>query len=248
MSQFDFAGRLAGRRHGQVALMGVLIVGASAFAAPAGAATPPVTPTQRLVKVLEDHAARVSPSPRSHEIEAVPAQRPLTRVRTILPVLGVEVGSDGKSWIHVRLPGRPNGHTGWIRASHTKQVSTGWRLVVKLATRRVTVYQDGRVARRFRAVVGAASTPTPRGRFFIEEAVALPSREPGGPFALATSARSNVLQEFHGGPGQIALHGTRGLPGKLGTASSHGCIRLDTRAITWLAQRIGAGVPLTVGR
>jgi Ice-binding-like len=30
---------------------------------------------------------------------------------------------------------------------------------------------------------------------------------PGGPYALATSDRSDVLQEFDGGPGQIALHG-----------------------------------------
>jgi lipoprotein-anchoring transpeptidase ErfK/SrfK len=33
-----------------------------------------------------------------------------------------------------------------------------------------------------------------------------------------------------------------------GTAVSHGCIRLRTRAITWLARRIGAGVPLTIKR
>jgi lipoprotein-anchoring transpeptidase ErfK/SrfK len=29
---------------------------------------------------------------------------------------------------------------------------------------------------------------------------------------------------------------------------SHGCIRIATRDITWVAQRIGAGVPLTVRR
>ena len=55
-----------------------------------------------------------------------------------------------------------------------------------------------------------------------------------------------MLQEFEGGPGQIALHGTNGLSGALGTAASHGCIRLSTGAITWLARRIGAGVPLTI--
>jgi len=68
----------------------------------------------------------------------------------------------------------------------------------------------------------------------------------GAPFALATSARSNVLQEFDGGPGQIALHGTGNLAGALGTASSHGCIRLATPDITWLAMHIGAGVPLRI--
>jgi lipoprotein-anchoring transpeptidase ErfK/SrfK len=112
----------------------------------------------------------------------------------------------------------------------------------------VTVYHYGRIKRRYRAVVGTRSTPTPRGHFFIEETLALSPRAAGGPFALATSARSAVLQEFAGGPGQIALHGTMNLPGALGTAASHGCVRLSTRAITWLARRIGGGAPLTVTR
>jgi lipoprotein-anchoring transpeptidase ErfK/SrfK len=120
-----------------------------------------------------------------------------------------------------------------------------WRLAIDLSARRVTVYRHGRVARRFPAVVGKASTPTPLGLFFIEEALALGSAS-GNPFALATSARSNVLQEFEGGPGQIALHGTNGLSGVPGTAASHGCVRLATSAITWLARRIGSGVPLTI--
>ena len=97
-------------------------------------------------------------------------------------------------------------------------------------------------------VVGKPSTPTPRGAFFIEEALALSSHETGAPFALATSARSNAFQEFEGGPGQIGIHGTNNLSGAPGSAASHGCIRLRTKAITWLARRIGAGVPLTVRR
>jgi lipoprotein-anchoring transpeptidase ErfK/SrfK len=97
-------------------------------------------------------------------------------------------------------------------------------------------------------VVGKSSTPTPRGVFFIEEGLALSSYEAGGPFALATSARSNVFQEFEGGPGQIGIHGTSNLAGAPGTAVSHGCIRLETRAITWLARRVGAGVPLRITR
>ena len=96
--------------------------------------------------------------------------------------------------------------------------------------------------------MGARSTPTPRGRFFIEEGVAISRRDVGGPFALATSARSNVLQAFAGGPGQIALHGVGNLPSVFGTAASHGCIRISNPDITWLARRIGGGIPLTITR
>jgi L,D-transpeptidase catalytic domain len=72
---------------------------------------------------------------------------------------------------------------------------------VSLSARRVTVYLYGHVQRRFKAVVGKPSTPTPRGDFFVEEALTLSSRAAGSPFALASSARSHVLQEFDGGPG-----------------------------------------------
>lgn len=200
---------------------------------------------RKVVALLAGHIARAGPDARAHRIEAVSARRPLTRTRTVLPVLG---GAGRGDWLRVRLPGRPNGHSGWISTKHTRIGTTEWRIRVDVSARRVTVYRLGRAVRRFRAIVGRPSTPTPRGRFFVEEALTLASTAPGSPFALATSARSNVFQEFEGGPGQVALHGTGGLPGALGRAASHGCVRLGTRAITWLARRIGAGVPLTIVR
>jgi lipoprotein-anchoring transpeptidase ErfK/SrfK len=228
-----------------VAVLVAVCAGGFVAPAPAGAAVPG---RQALVVLLRDHVARTAPDVHARRITTVAGRRPLTRVRTVLPVLGLSTSADGRAWVHVALPGRPNGRTGWIAAERTRPTSTGWRIAVKLGARSVTVYYFGHAVRRFRAVVGAPSTRTPRGHFFIEEAVSLSARDAGGPYALATSARSEVLQEFDGGPGQIALHGTDNLRGSLGTASSHGCVRLSTRAITWLARRIGAGVPLTVGR
>jgi lipoprotein-anchoring transpeptidase ErfK/SrfK len=243
------APRPSGIRRGVVVLLVALSATASGvLAAPAHAAAAGLPRSEPQVVLLRDRVARTRPSVRAHRIEPVAARRPLTRVRTVLPVLAHETSSDGRAWVRVRLPGRPSGHTGWIPESHTRLTATRWRIAVRLSTRRVTVYREGRVARSFRAVVGAPSTPTPQGRFFIEEGVALSAVDHGGPFALATSARSNVLQEFDGGPGQIALHGTAGLSGALGTAVSHGCIRLSSDAITWLARRIGAGVPIRITR
>ncbi len=222
--------------------MGCVVLASSAVAAPRVAASQP------LVVLLHDHVARSAPSAHAGRVEAVAARRPLTRARTVLPVLGSTSSPRAGSWLRVRLPGRPNGHAGWISTNRTRQTSTPWRLRVKLSTRQLTVYRGGHVRRQFRAVIGKPSTPTPRGAFFIEEGLALSSFETGGPFALATSARSNVFQEFEGGPGQIGIHGTNNLSGAPGSAASHGCIRLRPRAITWLARRVGAGVPLTVTR
>jgi lipoprotein-anchoring transpeptidase ErfK/SrfK len=239
--------RGAGRGRSALASSLLALAAGCALAVSSAAAAPRVASSRPLVLLQQDHVARPIPSAQGRRIEVVAGRRPLTHVRTALPVLGRSSGRAG-SWLRVRLPGRPNGHTGWISANRTREISTPWQLRVELSTRRLTVFRGGRVRRQFRVVIGKPSTPTPRGAFFVEEALALSSRESGGPFALATSARSNVYQEFDGGPGQIGIHGTNNLSGAPGSAASHGCIRLRPRAITWLARRIGAGVPLTVRR
>ena len=64
--------------------------------------------------------------------------------------------------------------------------------------------------------------------------------------AYALSARSNVFQEFDGGPGQIAIHGTYGIGGTPGSAESHGCIRMTTDALDWMIRRLGTGTPVDI--
>jgi lipoprotein-anchoring transpeptidase ErfK/SrfK len=149
-------------------------------------------------------------------------------------------------FLHVLLPGRPNGHTGWILDRRVVLGHTRWRLVVRLAQRRLLAFEGSRLVRSFPVVVGKPSTPTPHGRFFIEEAIALPRGSLGSPYAFALSARSDVYQEFDGGPGQIAIHGVYGIGGIPGTAVSHGCIRMDTAALDWLARYVGGGTPVTI--
>jgi lipoprotein-anchoring transpeptidase ErfK/SrfK len=202
--------------------------------------------TQRLAVLLTTHAAHRAPAARSPQVAIVPARRPITGEQTTLPVIGQSSAPGRERWLQVMLPGRPDGSTGWILQSATRSLTTGWRILVDLTARRVGVYRDGHVVRTFQAVVGKPSTPTPTGQFFVEETVQMESGQPGGPFALALSARSNVLQEFEGGPGQIAIHGRNNLGGTLGAAESHGCIRLATTSIDWLSARIGPGTPVKI--
>jgi lipoprotein-anchoring transpeptidase ErfK/SrfK len=198
--------------------------------------------TQELVTLLGPHAVLSAPDARARSLGSIEAQRPITGSQTVLPV----IGRSGRGWVHVMLPGRPNGRTGWISARATTSSATGWHIVVDTSRRQVLVFRAGRLVRVFEAIVGKPSTPTPRGEFFVEEAVRLPPGDVGSPFALALSARSQVFQEFDGGPGQIALHGLANIGGKLGTAATHGCVRLDAGAMRWLVGRIGAGVPVTI--
>ena len=213
---------------------------------PATAGTGAVVRVQRLTQVMTPHGVRARPDGHARVVEVVQPRRPITNERTILPVLARHRGKQGVMWLKVLLPGRPNSHVGWIKKPGTLGAITRWAIVIHLSERRVDVFHSGRLAERFAAVVGKPSTPTPRGRFFVEEWFRVTTGYPGGPFALALSARSNVYQEFDGGPGQIALHGIYRIGGTPGTAASHGCIRLDSPAMAWLGTHIHGGVPVTI--
>lgn len=228
---------------GAVGLAGVSSVSVASALAGAPAR---VQPTQELVVLRTAHTAHSAPEAGSAQVSHLSARTPITGEQTTLPVLSRSIGAGGVQWLHVMLPGRPDGLTGWIGQRGTRPLVTSWRIVVDLAARRVRVYYDGRPVRSFQAVVGKHSTPTPVGEFFVEEVLQMAPAESGGPFALALSARSNALQEFEGGPGQIAIHGRDRLGGTLGTAASHGCMRLATASIDWLAARIGPGTPVTI--
>jgi len=217
----------------------------TASPAPAGGA-PTVARSQELAVFVSGQTAMAKPDNFADRRVWVERRRPITEGRTVLPVIGHRIGRGGVRWLKVRLPGRPNNSTGWIRKSRTERSATPWHVVVDLSDRRLTVYKRGKAVRSFSGVVGSRSTPTPRGRYFVEETVLLNGGQVGAPYALALSARSYVLQEFAGGPGQIAVHGVANVGGTMGTAASHGCVRLDTAAITWIGERIGPGVPVTI--
>jgi lipoprotein-anchoring transpeptidase ErfK/SrfK len=229
------------------ALVAGIAAAAGTAAAPADARTTlRVSPRQEVAKLLTGHkvlSAIHDPS----RVTRIAEARPITGGQTVLPVVAHGT-RNGAHWLRVELPGRPNGAKGWIAQRGTVLVKRTWHLVVRTSTRRLRVYRTGHFVRSFPVIVGSPSTPTPHGRFFVEEAVRMLSGSAGAPFALALSARSTVLQEFAGGPGQIALHGLANIGGTLGTAVSHGCVRLADRSISWLAARIAPGVPVTITR
>jgi L,D-transpeptidase catalytic domain len=173
--------------------------------------------------------------------QVLPLYTPLSHQRSSMPVLARHRG-----FLKVLLPGRPNSHSGWISARDARTWKTPWHVVIRTASKRLFVFKGSRIARSFPVVVGKSSTPTPHGRFYVEEAMILPARSLGSPDAFALSARSNVYQEFEGGPGQIAIHGTYGIGGTPGRAESHGCIRATPVTLSYLIRRFGTGTPVEI--
>jgi len=152
------------------------------------------------------------------------------------------------SWYRVRLPTAPtiaNGSTGWIDSHAVRLFRVDSRIVVDLRRRRLRLYRGGRRALDVPVAVGAPGTPTPTGTFFVDERWVLSTEDgPFGPAALGISARSDVLTDWvEGGP--VALHGTDE-PQLIGTAASHGCVRLQNDAMRKLFALAPAGTPVVI--
>jgi hypothetical protein len=161
-------------------------------------------------------------------------------------VLGVLAVAECKErWYRVQLPMRPNGAVGWVRATDIGLRRVRTRIVVDLGDRTVTMHRDGRRVIHTKAAVGAPDTPTPTGRFYVNQRLVAP--DPSGPFgpgAVGVSAFSPVLQHWaQGGP--IAIHGTN-QPHLLGGAVSHGCVRIRNDVLIRLYRLADEGTPVEI--
>ncbi len=161
-------------------------------------------------------------------------------------LLASRVDMQGREWIRLRIPGRPNGRAGWVqRESLGAFHQTRWLVVIQLRARRLTAYFEGR--RRYMAPVGVGkpSSPTPPGRFWIREVFRIKDRQnPYWPYALGTSDYS-TLTDWPGG-GVVGIHGDFGEPQLIPGAPSHGCIRMHAADIAWLARHVSVGTPVDI--
>jgi lipoprotein-anchoring transpeptidase ErfK/SrfK len=160
-----------------------------------------------------------------------------------LLVVGRARAADGRCWAEVRLPFRPNGAAGWINVNNVVLAQTHWRIVVSRARRTLTLWHSGKSVRTVSVVVGKPSTPTPTGLFAIVWAVPWHADDFLGSWVLTLTGHSDVLQEFDGGDGTVGIHGrgATSLLDPLGSAASHGCIRLANDTIDWLVKTVGRG-------
>ena len=239
----------------------VLVVAVASPPAAAAAASDPVRPegstaplaSERLSDEREltrwAHAAARS-AIRAH---ARGGARPIGRLRARtedgLPEVYLALRSfaaeDGRVWVKVRVPGRPNGRLGWVpRESLGELRIVRTRLVISRRTLRATLYARGRAIWRSRVGVGAPGTPTPGGSFYVRERLRnLGGGGMYGPWAFGTSAYS-VLSDWPGG-GVVGIHGTDQphlIPGR----PSHGCVRVPNPAIRRLARLMPVGTPIRI--
>jgi lipoprotein-anchoring transpeptidase ErfK/SrfK len=174
--------------------------------------------------------------------------RNVNGVSTVFGVVGEQVDARCRvRWLHVALPIRPNGATGWVRAASVVRAPVRTRVVVDVSERRLWLYRRGRLVLSSPVAVGSSATPTPVGRYYVNQRL-IPD-DPTGPFgpgAVGISAFSPVLTGWtQGGP--IAIHGTNE-PWSIGHAVSNGCIRLPNDVLRRVFRLAIAGTPVLIRR
>jgi lipoprotein-anchoring transpeptidase ErfK/SrfK len=165
---------------------------------------------------------------------------------TVLGVLSAVRGADCEPrWYHVQLPLKPNGSTGYVRAADVDLLPVRTRIVADLSERKVTLYRAGRKVLEVPAAIGSPSTPTPVGRFYVNQRLrALDSSGPFGLGGVGISAFSEVLTDWvQGGP--IAIHGTN-RPDSIGRAASTGCLRVRNDVLDPIFRLALPGTPVVI--
>jgi lipoprotein-anchoring transpeptidase ErfK/SrfK len=140
---------------------------------------------------------------------------------------------------------RPNGSTGWVASRALDVAVVRTRIEVDLSSRRLTLFRAGRPLLRAPVAIGSSATPTPTGRYYVNQRLIPTDRTgPFGPGAVGISAFSDVLTGWtQGGP--IAIHGTDA-PWSIGRAVSNGCIRLRNATLLRVFQAALAGTPVII--
>ena len=125
-------------------------------------------------------------------------------------------------------------------------------IVIRRGSRRLYLYKKEQFVRSFSIAVGQPAYPTPLGRYRVISRERNPSWDPpSSPWAAG-------LGPIPPGPGNplgtrwigtsapaIGIHGTP-VPSSVGTAASHGCIRMYMSDVEWLFERVRVGTPVFI--
>lgn len=236
------------RRFGTVAA--VVVACALAQAPPLQGAARPLEYQDGAVTahVVAPTVARRAPDRRGVPVYGVSGLTAFSKRPQALLVTGRRTGHDGRRWVQVQLPIRPNGSVAWVPARAVSLSVTRVRVVVHRSARVLEVWRGGRRLHRWPAGVGRPGTPTPLGVFGVQDPMrTLPGwRGVYGEWTIALNAHSEVLRSFMGGDGLVAIHG--GSLGRVGRPSSNGCVILAPAHLRALARLVRPGTPVHVLR
>jgi lipoprotein-anchoring transpeptidase ErfK/SrfK len=126
------------------------------------------------------------------------------------------------------------------RADTASRARVRRQVLVSLPDRQLAVLENGKLLRRFPVAVGAAASPSPKGRFGIVSRISNPTYYHPG--TVIPAGNDNPIGPRWLGLNQkgYGIHGTN-QPGSVGHATSHGCIRFRNRDVVALFDMVRVG-------
>ncbi len=127
-------------------------------------------------------------------------------------------------------------------------------LTVSRDGRTVRYFKRGELVKTYTVAVGSAKYPTPTGRFVVQTKQVnppwnVPNSEWAGDLAGETipggDPKNPLVARWIGFNGSVGFHGTASA-GSLGTAASHGCVRMSPSDVIDLYKRVEIGTPVLV--
>src|SRR3954471_21630902 len=131
----------------------------------------------------------------------------------------------------------------------------GTVITIDRGTFTLRLFKHLKVAKTDGGAVGMPAYPTPAGLFSISNKAVDPAwTAPNSPWAGAYanetvsggSAENPLKARWMGIVNGVGIHGT-GIPGSIGTAASHGCIRMTVPDVIDLYPRVPVGTPVRIG-
>jgi lipoprotein-anchoring transpeptidase ErfK/SrfK len=151
------------------------------------------------------------------------------------------VGESG-DWLTVISAKLGNRVRGFVLRSNVRLEHVPLSVEVDLSAHRLTAWRRGIALRRLPVAVGAASTPTPQGRFAITDKLSNFWPSLYGCCAIALSARQTRPTPGWNGGDRIAIHAGHGV----GAAVSNGCLRAATADMRFLMRVLPLGAQVIV--
>ena len=127
-------------------------------------------------------------------------------------------------------------------------------VTVSRSERRARLFRRGALAKTYTVAVGTAEYPTPTGEYVVQTkqvnpAWSVPKSEWAGSLAGQVipggDPRNPLVARWIGFNGSVGFHGTASA-GSLGSAASHGCIRMAPSDVIDLFKRVDVGTPILV--
>lgn len=160
------------------------------------------------------------------------------------PLVFLVVENHG-DWLEVMTPTRPNQQVGWIAADQVTISTHEWSMEIDVTHNTLRVWNGPDLRIETSTVDGRESTPTPLGRYYVNEKQPQSATGVYGSWIISTNGFSDSLERFSGEVPIFAVHGTN-RPATMGQDISNGCVRVPNEIVDFIAANVPAGTPLDI--